>query len=776
MMLTLIFFLILATAVLASLIIKSEWRKRFLVSNLYRFVKASFPAMSQTEKEAIDAGDVWWEAEFFTGQPNWKKLLSYKTPVLSEREQSFLAKQVPHLCRMIDHWAITHQLHDLPAEVWTYLKTEKFFGLMIPEAYGGLGFSPFAHSSIIMALATHSSTCAITAMVPNSLGPAELILKYGTDEQKNYYLPRLAVGDDIPCFGLTSLDAGSDASSMTDYGVVCRGEFEGKDVIGIKLNWNKRYITLAPIATVLGLAFRLYDPDRLIGEEVDLGISVCLIPRSLVGVQQGHRHWPLMLTFMNGPSRGKDVFVPLNYLIGGQSMVGQGWRMLVECLSEGRGISLPALSAAGGKLLYGLTGAYSRIRQQFHLPIAKFEGIRAGLAEIAGKAFMLQAMRIFTVGPVQEGLSPAIASAIAKCYMTEMARDIVMLAMDIHGGKAIQVGPNNYMLSSYLDTPVGITVEGANILMRNLVIFGQGSVRCHPYLLQELHILSDEDSDTLDKFDTVLCQHVKFSLQNVVRSLLYSFSGSFAALTDAPKPIKKYTRELTRMSAAFALLTDVSLLTLGGALKRKEALSARLADILSYLHIASSVIKYYADATFSEHHRAYVAWSVEYCLWKVQVAMQQFFENFPHRYLAKVLKVFLFPFGYPYHRPNDRLDNDLVEAMLHDSNMRKELLRDCVLDPVLSNPKYVTEKAFHEAIRLEDLFKRWSKIAVHDLVPEYRSYGEKVNAAVVSGRLSPEEGKELIAYDALRRRVLEVDEFSADLSKVLTPVTANGQK
>ena len=332
------------------------------------------------------------------------------------------------------------------------------------------------------------------------------------------------------------------------------------------------------------------------------------------------------------------------------------------------------------------------------------------------------------------------------------------------------------MLSSYLDTPVGITVEGANILMRNLVIFGQGSVRCHPYLLQELHILSDEDSDTLDKFDTVLCQHVKFSLQNVVRSLLYSFSGSFAALTDAPKPIKKYTRELTRMSAAFALLTDVSLLTLGGALKRKEALSARLADILSYLHIASSVIKYYADATFSEHHRAYVAWSVEYCLWKVQVAMQQFFENFPHRYLAKVLKVFLFPFGYPYHRPNDRLDNDLVEAMLHDSNMRKELLRDCVLDPVLSNPKYVTEKAFHEAIRLEDLFKRWSKIAVHDLVPEYRSYGEKVNAAVVSGRLSPEEGKELIAYDALRRRVLEVDEFSADLSKVLTPVTANGQK
>lgn len=746
-----------------------EWRKRFIVSKLLAYIRISFPHMSRTEKEAIEAGDVWWEAEFFTGKPDWQKLFAYKTATLTPKEQAFVDNQVTTLCGMIHNWQVLNERRDLTPEVWAYLKQEKFFGLLIPESYGGLGFSPLAHSTIVMKLATQSSTCAITAMVPNSLGPAELLLKYGTEEQKNYYLPRLATGQDIPCFGLTSLDAGSDAGAMIDHGIVCYGEFKGENVLGIKLTWDKRYITLAPVATVLGLAFKLYDPEKLLGGESNLGISVCLVPTDLPGVEIGNRHWPLLLAFMNGPTRGKEVFVPIDYLIGGQAMAGQGWRMLMECLSEGRGISLPALSAGGGKLLYGLTGAYSKVRQQFNLPISKFEGVQSALAEIAGKAFMLQTMRIFTVGPVQEGLSPAIASAIAKYQMTEMARDIVNMSMDIHGGKAIQVGPNNYMFPSYLHTPIGITVEGANILMRNLVIFGQGSVRCHPFLLKELSIISEDNAETIDKFDAILIPHVKFSLGNLARNILYALSGGLGVNANAPKQVRKYAKELTRMSAAFALLTDIALLVLGGNLKRKETLSGRLADIMGQLYIASSVLKYYADAKFPEHHQEYVAWSVQYSLWKAQTAMQEFMRNFPNRFLAKVLKVIVFPFGYRYHRPSDYLDKQLVEAMLDKSPMRHELLQDCCVNVSPHSPKRWLEQAFNDSITLAPLLKKWSKMDTSAWVPEYSDYDQQVNAAVANNMLTAEEGAQLKDYEKLRRHVLMVDEFDASFKTVLTP-------
>jgi len=746
-----------------------KWRKQFVVSKLLAYIRVSFPHMSQTEKEAIEAGDIWWEAEFFTGKPSWQTLFAYKTPTLTLKEQAFMDNQVTTLCSMIHNWTVLNELHDLPPEVWAYLKQEKFFGLLIPESYGGLGFSPFAHSTIVMKLATQSSTCAITAMVPNSLGPAELLLKYGTDQQKNYYLPRLALGQEIPCFGLTSLDAGSDAGAMTDYGVVCQGEFNGEKILGIKLTWDKRYITLAPVATVLGLAFKLYDPEKLLGDKSDLGISVCLVPTNLPGVEIGHRHWPLLLAFMNGPTRGKEVFVPIDYLIGGKAMAGQGWRMLMECLSEGRGISLPALSAGGGKLLYGLTGAYAKVRQQFNLPIAKFEGVRSSLAEIAGKAFMLQAMRIFTVGPVQEGLSPAIASAIAKYQMTEMTRDIVNISMDIHGGKAIQVGPNNYMFPSYLHTPIGITVEGANILMRNLVIFGQGSVRCHPFLLKELQILGEVNEQTLDNFDAILLPHLKFSLGNLARNVLYSLSAGLGISVKEPKQVEVHVRELTRVSAGFALLTDVALLVLGGNLKRKETLSGRLADVMSQLYIASSVLKYYSDAKFPTHHKPYVDWSVQYSLWKAQTSMQEFLRNFPNRFLATVMKIIIFPFGYRYHRPSDYLDNQLVEAMLDNSPMRSELLQDCCISVSPTSPKRWLEQAFNDSITLAPLLKQWSKMDTSDLLPEYSAYDDKVNAAVEKNRLTKEEGEQLKTYEKLRRHVLAVDEFDATFKTVLTP-------
>lgn len=744
-------------------------RKRFLVSPLLTHIRASFPKMSRTEKEAIEAGDIWWEAEFFKGKPEWKKLFAYKTPKLTEKEQAFIDNQVTTLCKMIHNWKILNELRDLPPEVWTYLKQEKFFGLLIPENYGGLGFSPFAHSTIVMKLATQSSTCAITAMVPNSLGPAELLLKYGTDEQKNYYLPKLATGEEIPCFGLTSLDAGSDAGSMKDFGIICQGEFKGEKVLGIKLTWDKRYITLAPVATVLGLAFKLYDPEKLLGGEINLGISVCLVPTNLPGVEIGHRHWPLLLAFMNGPTRGKEVFVPIDYLIGGQKMAGQGWRMLMECLSEGRGISLPALAAGGGKLLYGLTGAYAKVRQQFNLSISKFEGVRAGLAEIAGKAFMLQAMRVFTVGPVQEGLSPAIASAIAKYQMTEMGRDIITLSMDIHGGKAVQVGPNNYIFPSYLNTPIGITVEGANILMRNLVIFGQGSVRCHPFLLQELKIISENNENTIENFDAILLPHIKFSLRNLARNILYSLSAGLGIMVNAPKPVKSYARELTRISAGFALMTDIALLVLGGNLKRRESLSGRLADVMGQLYIASSVLKYYFDEKFPEHHKVYVQWSIEYCLWKAQAAMQLFLENFPNRFLSVLIKTIVFPFGHHYKKPSDRLDAQLVEMMLENGEMRKELLQDCCVTLTDHSPKKWLEKAFNDSITLASLLKQWSKMNIEALVPEYYSFESKVDVAVEKRMLTMEEGDQLKEYEKLRRKVLAVDEFDRSFKTVLTP-------
>lgn len=741
-----------------------EWRKQVFVSKMIALIQPSFPHMSSTEKEALEAGDTWWEAEFFTGRPNWVKLLSYQTPHLSQREKAFIDNQVSTLCSMLNNWDILNQSHDLSSEVWAYLKKEKFFGLVIPENYGGLGFSPLAHSTIVMKLSTRSSVCAITAMVPNSLGPGELLLKYGTEEQKNYYLPRLAMGEEIPCFGLTSLEAGSDAGAMSDYGIICHDVYEGQSVLGIRLNWSKRYITLAPVATVLGLAFKLYDPNHLLSDKVDLGISVCLVPTHLPGIEMGHRHWPLMIPFQNGPTRGKDVFLPLDYLVGGAAMAGQGWRMLMECLSEGRGISLPAVATGGSKFLYGLTGGYAKIREQFNISISKFEGIRSALAELSGKTFMLQAMRIFTLGPIQEGRKPAIASAIAKYHMTEMARDIVNLSMDIHGGKAIQVGPKNDLFPAYLQIPIGITVEGANILMRNLVIFGQGSVRCHPFLLQELKILSEETESVLDKFDLVLMKHIRFTFSNLAKSILYGLSGGFFVWVKAPSEIKKYAKKMSRMSAAFALMTDMALLVLGGNLKRKETLSGRLADMMGQLYIASSVLKYYADSNYAADQKKYVEWAIDYSLWKMQAAMQDFIGNFPHKIIRILFKLIVFPFGNPYHRPSDDLDNQLAEEMLTDSSIRQAIIEDCYLD----NP---VEKAFQRSLDLADLLKRWSKTKISDLVPEYVDYETKIQAAIHAGRLTTEEGQKLKEYEKMRIEALMVDEFDKDLKQILTPIS-----
>ena len=744
-------------------------RKGWMVYPLLKKIRHSFPQMSQTEKDAIDAGDVWWEGQLFTGNPKWKKLFSYPTPKLSDEEQAFMDNQVNALCKMINNWEVLNN-RDLPKEVWDYLKAEKFFGLIIPKEYEGLGFSPFAHSTMVMKLSTQSATCAVTAMVPNALGPAELLLKYGTDEQKSYYLPRLARGEDIPCFGLTSVDAGSDAGNMTDYGIICFGEHEGKKTIGMRLNWSKRYITLAPVSTVIGLAVKLFDPDQLLGKKENLGITVCLIPTNHPGVEVGRRHWPMLLSFMNGPTKGKDVFVPLEWIIGGQDRIGQGWRMLMECLSEGRGISLPAISTAGGKVMYRMSGAYAKVRRQFKLPISQFEGVRESLAEIAGKTFMLQAMRIFVAGAVQQGLSPAIASAIAKYHMTEMVRDVVTAGMDIHGGKGLQAGPNNYMFPSYLSVPMGITVEGANIMTRSLIIFGQGSVRCHPYLLQEIQILSESGKGQISRFDAVLARHIRYGLANLSRAIFYGLTdGKCILVRDVPKPIRHYVKQLTRLSNSFALLSDMAFLILGGRIKRKESLSARLGDALSYLFIASSVLKYHADAGFAEHQKAYVEWSMGYCLWKAQEAIRQCLDNFPVRWLALILKRIMFPLGRSYRRPSDRLNESIVKPMVELSKIRAELSEDCFVDPGKHNAKAWLEKAFQESLELSPLLKQWSRIKAKELVPGFGDQDSRIDAAVEKELLTPEEAEKLKALITLREKVLSVDEFDFDLKEVLYP-------
>ena len=560
-------------------------RRRLLSDRLFGWYKNLLPAISQTEREALEAGTVWWDGELFTGKPNWNKLLSYPKPTLSAEEQAFLDGPTEQLCAMVDEWKITHELYDLPPEIWHFIGDKGFLGMIIPKHYGGLEFSARAHSEVVMKLSSRSSTTAVTVMVPNSLGPAELLMHYGTEEQKNHYLPRLAKGLEIPCFALTGPDAGSDAGSIPDFGIVCRQDWDGeKDVLGMRVTWEKRYITLGPVATLLGLAFKLYDPDHLVSNNEDIGITLALIPTKTAGVNIGRRHLPLNGVFQNGPNSGKDIFIPMEWVIGGQARLGQGWRMLMECLAAGRSISLPAQSIAAAKLCARVTGAYARIRQQFSTPIGKFEGVEEALARIGGNAYMMDAARVMTAGAVDLGEKPSVPSANVKYHMTERMRAVINDAMDIHGGKGICLGPNNYLGRAYQLVPIGITVEGANILTRSMIIFGQGAIRGHPFVLRELETSRMDDAEhAAGEFDSLLWEHVSFSLSNAARALALGLSGGRGTAVPGAREVKRYYQQMNRFAAAFALLADVAMIVLGGELKRKEKLSARLGDILSHL-------------------------------------------------------------------------------------------------------------------------------------------------------------------------------------------------
>lgn len=738
--------------------------RRKLTQHVFTWFRGVLPPMSETEREAIEAGDVWWEKEIFQGKPHWQQLMKMPKPELSKDEKDFVDSQVEKLCSMLDDWRIVHENSDLPLEAWEFLKKEKFFGMIIPKEYGGLEFSPLANSTVIMKISTRSVSAAVTVMVPNSLGPAELLLHYGTEKQKKYYLPRLANGKEIPCFALTGPEAGSDAGAIPDKGIICKGHFEGAEVLGIRLTFNKRYITLAPIATLFGLAFKLYDPDKLLGDNTELGVTLCLIPTNHPGVEIGNRHFPLNMAFMNGPIRGTDVFVPLDWIIGGAKMAGRGWQMLMECLAAGRGISLPALSTATGILAYKTTGAYAAVRRQFSLPIGQFEGVDEALARIAGLTYTMQALRTLTAHAIGQGIKPAVATAIAKYHMTEMSRKVMNDAMDIHGGRGVMLGPSNYLGRGYQGIPVSITVEGANILTRSLIIFGQGAIRCHPYAKQEMmaaQLYETDKKKALKLFDKNFIKHVGYFISTVVRCATLSLSRGRLSMVWVNDETQYYIKKINWLSSALALTADIALLTLGGDLKRKEKLSARLGDILSQLYIASTIIKYYRDQGRHYDDWPMAKWALQTCLYQTQTAFYGLFENYPLHAVGVFLKWFIFPFGTAFTLPKDNLGHECVQYMLTLSGARQRLTDTCFIGNEES-PVGLMETTFNKLIACTPIMSKLFQAIKRKEINKNLSFELQIQAALVKKILTHEEVEILKEYESYRLRAIAVDEFTPD--------------
>ena len=734
-------------------------RRRLLTGKIFQLYCRLMPAMSHTEHEALLAGTVAWEGDLFSAKPHWEKLLRTPQPELTAEEKAFLAGPVEQLCAMLDDWDITHHRLDLPTEVWEFIKTQGFWGLIIPKEYGGKAFSVYAHSQVLAKLSGRSYTAAITVSVPNSLGPAELLLHYGTPEQKNYYLPRLARGEEIPCFALTSPEAGSDASAMLDKGVICWGEHEGQRVLGIRINWNKRYITMAPIATVIGLAFKLYDPEHLHSKKTELGITCALIPRHTPGVTLGRRHFPCNIPFQNGPIQGKDVFIPMDWIIGGKEMAGKGWRMLMECLAAGRGISLPGMTTGGAKSACYASGAYARIRRQFHLPIGRFEGIEQVLARIAGYTYIMEAARLFMAAAIDAGEKPAVASAIVKYHCTELGRMIAADTMDLHGGKAICLGPKNYIGRAYQALPIAITVEGANILTRNMIIFGQGIIRCHPYIFQEMEAAHHEDKQAgCIAFDRVFIKHVSFVISNFVRSLVMGLTASHLVRVPQSK-VRRYFQHATRFSSALAFLSDVAIITLGGGLKRKENISARLGDILSYLYLLSAVTKHYHDQGEPAEDLPLVAWASETCLYEIQQRFSEIFKNLRPRWLAYLLRAIIFPWGKHFAKPKDKESHQIAQLFLAPTDSRARLTEGTFVSDAGNNPLADLADALIKVIAAEPIEKnlrysqREGKITGQTIT-------EQAQAGLEKQLISQTEFAIIIAAEAARGKIIAVDDFA----------------
>ncbi len=726
------------------------------------YIKQMLPPMSETERTAIEAGTVWWDADLFGGNPDFDKLLAYPKPRLSAEEAHFIDGPLEELCAMIDEWEINHELNDLPENVWEFIKRERFLGMIIPKEYGGLEFSALAHSTVVMKVASRSISAAVSVMVPNSLGPAELLLHYGTPAQKDYYLPRLANGREIPCFALTGPEAGSDAGAIPDYGIVCKGQFEGREVLGMRTNWEKRYITLGPIATLLGLAFKVYDPDHLLGEKEDLGITCALIPTDTAGVEIGHRHYPLNAAFHNGPNYGRDVFIPMDWIIGGQERIGDGWRMLMESLSAGRSISLPALSTAGAKHAARSTGAYARVRKQFRMPVGKFEGVEERLTRIGGYCYLMDAARQLTTVALDQGEKPSVVSAILKYNLTEMMRTVIDDAMDVHGGRGICMGPRNYLARTYQAVPVSITVEGANILTRSMIVFGQGAMRCHPHLLNELKAVHETNPHkALRGFDAALMGHLGYSIKNMARSFTYGWSASRLARSPRAakntKYLKNYYQQLNRMSSAFAFTADLALLVLGGALKRKEKLSGRFADALSFLYLGSAVMKRFEDQGRPTADLPLLHWSMQFSLYRIQESLHEIIRHFPVKPIAWLLRVIVFPLGRRHAMPNDQMGHSIATLMMTPGDARDRLIAGIFHTHNPDDPTGRVEYALSMTLQAEPIEKRLRDAGLSR--PYDQTHQEWVAELYKKGLVSDHDESVLQeSYRAIREAIM-VDDF-----------------
>ncbi|WP_180073763.1 MULTISPECIES: acyl-CoA dehydrogenase [unclassified Acinetobacter] len=750
---------------LSLIVLIDPLRLNLLTKPAYKTLANAMPSMSTTEREALDAGTSWWEKELFMGAPDWKKFEAYPYPQLSAEEQSFIDNEVEQLCAMLNEWDIHHKHKDLPPEAWQFIKDNGFLGLVIPKSYGGRKFSSFAQSRVMSKIASRSLTAAVSCMVPNSLGPGELLLHYGTEAQKDRYLPGLAKGEEIPCFGLTSPEAGSDAGAIPDTGVVCYGTFEGQQVLGLNMNFSKRWITLAPIATVIGLAFKLYDPDGLLGDKnkTEYGITCALLPASHDGVITGPRHNPGS-PFMNGTVEGKDVFIPLDWIIGGIENAGKGWRMLMECLAVGRGISLPALSTAAGEMAYLNVGAFAKVRQQFKISVGNFEGVQEASSDIASDAYMLEAFRYLVTCGLNQGGKPAVMTAMAKYYATETMRKVVNHGMDIVGGRAVQMGPRNFLALNYQAIPVSITVEGANILSRSLMIFGQGSMRCHPYLFEELQLIQAKDKDTaLNTFNEMLFKHLGYTFNRTARAFAYAFTGG---PSDSPASADEFSRpyykKINRFSADFALTADMCLGLLAGDIKRKEMLSGRLADIHSYLFIATAILKYYEQGQRSEAEQLHAQLALDKALYNVEEAFHGLFDNFPMRLAASVVKIICFPFGRVVAKPTDRLKREVATQMMLDNTFRQELKKHVYYSTAADEVSGRMENAFLQLLKIEPL---WNQFKKAESKGQFKglTFEAHIEDAIAQKVITASEAEQLSTYNIQRYDSMLTDVFDMQL-------------
>ena len=739
-----------------------EIKRKYIVLPAYRALKGAMPTISDTEREALEAGTVGWDAELFSGTPNWSKLRSVAPITLTAEERAFLDGPTEELCRKLNDWKIRHELHDIPDDIWRFVCDQGFLGMLISKQHGGLGFSAQAQSLILGKISSRSPDGVTIVMVPNSLGPGELIEKYGTDAQKDHYLPRLAKGEEIPCFALTGPFSGSDAAAMRDIGIVSRGLHEGRETLGLKLTWNKRYITLAPKATLLGLAFRLFDPDNLLGRGEDLGITLALIPTNHPGVEIGRRHLPLGAAFPNGPTSGRDVFIPLDFIIGGADRVGQGWRMLMACLAAGRSISLPATSAAACKSMLRTSTAYSRIRKQFNLPIGFMEGIEEPLARLCENAYGLEAARAVTASMVSAGEKPAVISALLKYVSTDRMRQSVNDALDIHGGRGICDGPSNYLQGAYQMVPVGITVEGANILTRTLITFAQGALRSHPYLFAEIEALQDQDTDRgIANFDRAFDSHIAFTVSNAFGSLFHNVTfGAFASAPTNAGATRHWWRQLARASRSFALVADLTVALLGGALKTKQKITGRMADALAELYLLSTILKRYEDDGAPKADLKLVNYCAQNCLYRFDLALAGVIENFPVTWASWLMRILVFPLPIMRRPAGDNAGKEIVRAALEPGEFRDRLTREIFMTNDPSDRLGLLEHTLLEVIANDEADKKLERaIRQGDVKRFYNT--DWIADAERKGILTVEEARSLAELRDLVARVIAVDDFDA---------------